>query len=309
GHIPDTVRPRVLQFADHGIAGVVGIDIDLRFETRRADLEPAQSILHRLLEGAANRHHFTHRFHLRVQTDIGFGEFLEGEARNLGDDVVDRWLERRRRGAAGDFVAQLVERVPDGELGGDFGDREPGRLRCQRRRARYARIHFDDDHAAVLGIYAELDVGAAGFDADFTQHRNRGIAHDLVFALGERLRRGDGDRVAGMHAHGIEVFDRADNDAVVVFVADDLHLVLFPADQRFVDQQFTGRRQIEAAVANFDEFLAVVGDAAARAAHRERGPNDARKADLIEYLQRFFHAVRNRRARRFEPDTRHRLAE
>src|SRR5690606_16057344 len=43
GHIPDTVRPRVLQFADHGIAGVVGIDIDLRFETRRADLEPAQS--------------------------------------------------------------------------------------------------------------------------------------------------------------------------------------------------------------------------------------------------------------------------
>ena len=38
----------------------------------------------------------------------------------------------------------------------------------------------------------------------------------LVFAVGERLRRGDGDRVAGVHAHGIEVLDRADDDDVVV---------------------------------------------------------------------------------------------
>jgi hypothetical protein len=44
----------------------------------------------------------------------------------------------------------------------------------------------------------------------------RGVAHDLVLAVGERLRRRHGDRVAGVHAHGVEVLDRADDDHVVV---------------------------------------------------------------------------------------------
>src|SRR5471030_3137487 len=35
-------------------------------------------------------------------------------------------------------------------------------------------------------------------------------------------------------------FDRADDDAVVGFVAHDFHLVFFPADQRLFDQQLFG---------------------------------------------------------------------
>src|SRR2546425_8207068 len=41
--------------------------------------------------------------------------------------------------------------------------------------------------------------------------RDRGVAHTLVFAVGERHRRRHGDRVAGVHTHGIEVLDRADD--------------------------------------------------------------------------------------------------
>ena len=63
------------------------------------------------------------------------GELLEGEARDLDDDVVDRRLEAGRRDP-GDVVGQLVQRVADRELGGDLGDREAGRLRRQRRGAR-----------------------------------------------------------------------------------------------------------------------------------------------------------------------------
>jgi hypothetical protein len=50
-----------------------------------------------------------------VRVRIGAGEFLEGKARDLGDDIVDRRLEGGRRRAAGDVVLDLVERVADGE--------------------------------------------------------------------------------------------------------------------------------------------------------------------------------------------------
>src|SRR3546814_3007368 len=46
-------------------------------------------------------------------------------------------------------------------LGGDLGDREAGRLRGQRRGARDARVHLDDDQLAVGGVDGELHVGAA----------------------------------------------------------------------------------------------------------------------------------------------------
>ncbi len=180
-----------------------------------ADLQAAQRLLERFLEGAADGHHLAHRLHLRGQAVVGLREFLEGEARDLGDHVVDGRLERRRRRAAGDVVRQLVQRVADRELGRDLGDREAGRLGGQRRGARHARVHLDDDHAPVLRVDGELHVRAAGVDADLAQHRDRGVAHDLVFLVGQRLRRRHGDRVAGVHAHRVEVLDRADDDAVV----------------------------------------------------------------------------------------------
>ena len=69
----------------------------LLVEAVDADFQAAQRLLQRLLEGAADRHHLAHRFHLRGQAVVGLREFLEGEARNLGDDVVDGRLERGRR--------------------------------------------------------------------------------------------------------------------------------------------------------------------------------------------------------------------
>ena len=237
GDVPEALGARIGEL----VGDRVRID-RLQVEAVDAGLQPAQRLLQRFLERAADRHHLADRFHLRRQPVVGLLEFLEREARHLGDDVVDRRLERRRRLAAGDVVLQLVERVADGELGRDLGDREAGRLRRQRRAARHARIHLDDDHAAVVRIDRELHVRAAGVDADLAQHRDRRVAHDLVFLVGQRLRRRDGDRVAGVHAHRVEVLDRADDDAVVLPVAHDLHLEFFPAEQRFLDQQLVRRR-------------------------------------------------------------------
>src|SRR3546814_4084249 len=99
-----------------------------------------------------------------------------------------------------------------------------------RSRPRHARVHFDHDQAAVRRIDRELDVRPAGFDPDLAQHRDAGVAHDLIFLVGQRQRGGDGDAVAGMHAHRIDIFDRADDAAIVLAVAHHLPLIFFPAE-------------------------------------------------------------------------------
>ena len=82
-----------------------------------------------------------------------------------------------------------------------------------------------------------------------------------------------------MHAHGVEVFDGADDDAVVGSVAHHLHLVFFPADERFFDQQFSwSATASRPRCADFFELFAVVGDAATRAAQGEGGPDDERES-------------------------------
>ena len=178
-------------------------------------LQRAQRLLQAFGEGPADRHRLADRLHRRGQDRLGAGEFLEGEAGDLRHDVVDRRLERGRRRAAGDVVGDLVERIADGQLRRDLGDREAGRLRGQRRGARHARVHLDDDHPPRRRIDRELDIAAAGLDANLAQHRQRGVAHHLEFLVGERQRRRHGDGIARVHAHRVDVLDRADDDAIV----------------------------------------------------------------------------------------------
>ncbi len=240
---------------------------------------------------------------------IGLGKLLEGEARHLGDHVVDGRLEGGRGGAAGDLVLQLVEGVAHGQLGRHLGDGKAGGLGGQRRGAGHARIHLDDDHAPVLGIDGELHVGAARVHADLAQHRQGGVAHDLVFLVGQGLGRGHGDGITGVDAHGIQVFDGTNDDAVVLAVPHHFHLVFLPAENGFLDQQLVGGRQVQAAQADLLELLAVVGDAAAGAAHGEGRADDGGEADGGLHLQRLFHAVGNGRARHVQTDAGHGLAE
>ena len=115
------------------------------------------------------------------------------------------------------------------EPGRDLGDRVAGGLGRQRGRPRDARVHLDDDQLARVAVQRELDVRAAGLDADRADHGGRRVAQRLVLAVGERLRGRDGGRVAGVHPHRVDVLDRADDHDVVDPVADHLELELAPA--------------------------------------------------------------------------------
>jgi len=309
GQIPDALGTRLPEFMPQGGGQLIGLQIDDLIQTTLPGFQPAQGLLKRFLKGTADGHHLAHRFHLGGETIGRLGKLLEGEAGDLGHYVVDGRLERGRGGAAGDLVAQLIQGETHRQFGGHLGDGKPGGLGGQGRGAGDPGIHLDDDHAPVIRIYRELDVGPAGIDADLAQHRQRGVAHDLVLFVGQGLGRSDGNGITGMHPHGIQVFDGADNDAIVLVVTHHLHLVLFPAQGRLFDQQFVGRREVQAAPADLDKLLLVVGNTTTRPPHGKRGSDNGRKANLDLDLQRLLQAVRHGGAGHIQADLLHRLAE
>ncbi len=304
------LRARSLQFAlERGDVVFIGQVHAGRVQADLAGFQTTQRLLQGFLEGTAHRHHLAHRLHLGGQTGVGGRELLEREARDLGDDVIDGRLERGRGEPAGDFVAEFIQGVTHGQLGSDLGDREAGGLGGQRRGTRHARVHFDHHHAAGGRADAELHVRAAGVHADLAQHGDGGIAQALVFLVGQGLGRGHGDRVTGVHAHRVQVFDRADDDAVVRSIADHFHLEFLPAQHRLFHQHFGGRRQFQAAADDLDQLFAVVGDAATAATQGEARADDGRVADAGLDLDRFFQRVSDGRLRAFQADFPHRHAE
>ena len=200
-----------------------------------SELERPHALHERFLERPANRHRLADRLHLRRQRPIGLRELLEVPSRDLDDDVVDGRLEAGGREAR-DVVRNFVEVITERELRGDLRDRKARGLRRERRRARHARVHLDDDHPAVRRVDRELNVRPAGLDADLADDLARGVAHPLIFLVGQRQDRRDGDAVARVHAHRIDVFDRADDDEVVGDVAHHLELEFLPADDGLFDE-------------------------------------------------------------------------
>src|SRR5690606_28169531 len=118
-------------------------------ETGDTDVEGTHGFLQGFREGAANRHHFTDGLHLRAEDAIRPGEFLEVPARDLDDDVIQRWLEAGRCHLC-DIVRDFIECKADGYQRRDLGNREAGRLTRQRRRPRDTRVHLDDVDLAVF---------------------------------------------------------------------------------------------------------------------------------------------------------------
>jgi hypothetical protein len=311
-HLEDALGRRLAQRAAQRLERVVleAIVGQSRADvpSRAPDLQRAQPLLKRFLEGAPDRHRLAHGLHLRGEPRIGRRELLEGEARALHHDVVEHRLERggsRLR----DVVRDLVEAVAHCELGPDARDRKARRLRCERGRPRDARIHLDHEQLAIGGIHRELDVAAARFDADLADDRDRGIAHLLVLAVGERERGRDGDRVARVHAHWIDVLDRAHDHHVVGVIAHDFELVLLPAKQAALDEHLARGRQVEPAAHDVLVLLAIVRDAASGAAERERRANDRGEAHHGNERDRVIPGTRDAAGRDALPDAPHRIRE
>ena len=282
--------------------------LEMETEPRRAGLHGAEPLLQRLLEGSANAHGLAHALHGRRELILRAGKLLKGEARDLHHAVVNGGLKTGGR-LPGDVVPQFIQRIAHGQLGGDLGDGEARRLGCQRRRTGHARIHLNDDHLARGGIDAELHVAAAGLHADFTHDGQRGVAHGLIFHVAQRLRRSHGNGVAGMHAHGIKVLNGTDNDGIVVPVAHDLHLKLFPPQHALLNHDFGSGTRRKAAPGDLLQILHVVGHAAARASQRKRRAHNKWKRQHIAQTAHVVHRAGNAAGGYAQADVLHGLTE
>ncbi len=243
-------------------------------------LQGAQRLLECLGEVAAHGHGLAHRLHGGGQGGVRRRELLEGEARNLDHDVVQGRFEGRR-GLLRDVVRDLIQRVAEGELGGDLGDGEAGGLGGQRRGPGDAGVHLDDDDASGVRFDGELDVAAAGVHADLADDGDGDVAQALVFAVRQGQGGGHRDGVAGVHAHGVEVLDGTDDNHVVVLVPHHLELVFLPAEDALFEQHLAGGAVLQALADDPAEVGFVVGEAGAEAAHGEGGPHDHRVAEVF----------------------------
>ncbi len=275
-------------------------------------LQRPQRLLQAFGERSTDRHDLAHGLHLGAEHAGGTRQLLERPARDLGDDVVDHRLEARRCGAfgsPGDVVGDLVERVADSEPGGDLGDREPGRLRCESGRPRHARVHLDDHLATGARLDRELHVRPAGLDADTPDAGECGVAHLLVLDVGQRLNGSDRDRVARVHAHRVDVLDAADDHAVVGVVTHDLELELLPAVHRLLDEDLADRARRETVGRNPFELLWRRRDAGSTPSEDVGRTDDGRKTDVGDHDTGFLHRVGGAGAQAVEPDADHCLFE
>jgi len=112
-----------------------------------------------------------------------------------------------------------------------------------------------------------------------------------------------------MDAHRVEVLDGAHDDGVVVDVAHDLHLELFPADHAFLDEDFRDRRQGESVADDVAQLLCVVGDPSAGAPHRERRADHHGIAQIRDQALGILDRVGVAASRHIEADTAHGLGE
>ncbi len=113
-----------------------------------------------------------------------------------------------------------------------------------------------------------------------------------------------------MDAHWIEILDGADDDAVVLAVAHDLHFELLPAEERFIDKDFGNWREIQAPGDDLFILLTVVSYASALSAEGESGADDERKgSNFLGDFSRLLHRAGDTGAWHVEPDFLHGLFE
>ena len=181
------------------------------------------------------------------QPRLGARELLEREPRPLDHAVVDRRLEARRR-RPGDVVGDLLERVADGEPGGDLRDREarspcsPARSSATRAgSSRSPRSRRSRGLTANWTFEPPVSTPTARIAA-IAWSRSAWYCLSVSVCCGR-----DADAVAGVHAHRVEVLDRADDHDVVGAVAHHLELELAPPEHRLLEQHLADRRRLQAA--------------------------------------------------------------
>ena len=187
----------------------------------------------------------------------------------------------------GDLVLQFIEVIPDGQFRGDLGDGVAGGLAGQGRRAAHAGVDLHHDQFFGLRVEGELHVATAGKVAEVTHHADGRIAHALVGRIAQCHGRRHGDRIAGMHAHRIEVLHPADDHHIVLIIPQQFQFEFFPAQYGFFHQYFVDRAGGKAGIQGLIQFFLGEHDASAGTTQGEGRTQHEGEPDLLRKLFSF----------------------
>ena len=253
-------------------------------------LQGAKRLLQSLLKGSAHSHGLADRLHAGGQNAAGALELDEGKARNLDHAVVDGRL-KGSRSCLGDVVGNLIQRVANRKQRSHLCNGEASCLGSQRRRTTDARVHLNNNDAAVSWVNRKLNVRATAGYAYTLENSDGVVAEILEFFIGKRLSWRNGDGVSRVDTHWIEVLDGADNNTVTCGIAHDLHLNLFPALDGLLYQHLVLWRKQETLLHNLYKLFWGVCNAAACATKGEAWANDHRVSQLSNNALGIFHGV------------------
>ena len=253
-------------------------------------LQGTKRLLESLLKGSAHSHSLADRLHTGGQNAASALELDKGKARNLDHAVVDRRL-KGSRSCLGDVVGNLVKRVANRKQSSHLCNWETSCLGGKRGRTTDARVHLNNNDAAVSWVNRKLNVRATAGYAYTLENSDGVVAEVLELFIGKRLSWSNGNGVSCVDAHWIEVLDGADNNTVTCGIAHDLHLNLFPALNGLLYQHLVLWRKQEALLNNLYELFWGVRNAAARTAKGEAWANDHGISQVSNNTLCVFHRV------------------
>ena len=269
-----------------GVVEVVEAGVVVAHESVHALSDHAQTLLDHLLEGTSDRHDLAHRLHARADVSAHAGKLSEVPAGYFANHIVELRSHIGRVGCA--HLANLVEGVAQGYLGGHEGEGIAGGLGGQCARAAQSGVDLDDAVVVGLGVEGKLYVALA-HDVQMAHAADGNLLQHLHLLVGQRACGSHDDALAGMDAQGVEVLHRGHGEAMVVGVAYALELNLLPSLEAFLDQYLRGEG--ECALCQFYESLLVGADAAAQSAQGVGRANHDGETDGAGSLQGVVHVL------------------
>ena len=266
----------------------------------------ADSFLKGFLEGSADAHNFADRAHLRAQLIIHPLKLFKGPAGKFDNYVIsagDVLIERSVLPAR-----KVAQRKSCRQFGGYKRDGETGCLGGKRRRTGGAGIDFDDNQPVGDRIVGKLYVGAPD-DANVADNPVSLFLHPILQIPGNCQHRSRTETVSGVNSDRIYIFNKADSNHAVIFIADDFQLEFLPAEDRFLNQDLMDEGSLKAAGRYRLQFFFVVYNAAAGSAHGVGRADYNRISKRICYLQSLVNAVGFTASGYVNPDPRHSFLE
>ena len=197
------------------------------FQVSQANFQATHCLQHGSFHGALNSHNLTGSLHLGAQSAVRGNEFIEGPTGEFQNDVVNSGLEASLS-LLSNSVFNFIQIIAHSNLTGNLSDRIAGSLGSQSGAAAYAGVNLDYIVVLRIGIQRQLYVAAAHY-AQLTDDIDGSLTQHLHFLIIQSLSRSNYDRVAGVHANGVQIFHGANGDAVIGSVTNNLKLDFLPA--------------------------------------------------------------------------------